>query len=224
MLTVLLQRAGHEVELAGNGLEVLELFEKRPFDVILMDVQMPEMDGDSAVRGDEQTVEPGLEDAADVAGEVQQHRQFGPQLGDGGERSARVVVEEDARNNRQVTRRRNGQEFGQSLHHRQNGYLQPRHRRRLNHDDDRTVGLLLTRCAYHRLCGGHRVPTAADTLRWSNRSTSVSLRLAAATTSSSACWDLPRYLRAVDLDDKHLLFDVERKAATIPYLAKPARV
>ncbi|MCA9100292.1 MAG: response regulator, partial [Planctomycetales bacterium] len=41
----LLERRGHVVRVANNGKETLELFEREPFDVILMDVQMPEMDG-----------------------------------------------------------------------------------------------------------------------------------------------------------------------------------
>src|SRR6185437_9042235 len=56
---------------------------------------------EGAVCSDEKAVEPGLEDAADVAGEVQQHRQLGAQLSDRGERRARVIVEEDARGDRQ---------------------------------------------------------------------------------------------------------------------------
>ena len=40
-----LRRKGHEVVIAGNGREAVALFESRPFDVLLMDVQMPEVDG-----------------------------------------------------------------------------------------------------------------------------------------------------------------------------------
>jgi signal transduction histidine kinase/DNA-binding response OmpR family regulator len=43
--STLLQREGHEVFIANNGLEALREFEERPFDLILMDVQMPQMDG-----------------------------------------------------------------------------------------------------------------------------------------------------------------------------------
>jgi signal transduction histidine kinase/CheY-like chemotaxis protein len=42
--TVLTQN-GHSVVPVDNGLEALRLVERRPFDVILMDVQMPQMDG-----------------------------------------------------------------------------------------------------------------------------------------------------------------------------------
>lgn len=41
----LLRRAGHEVVLANNGLEAVACFQKGEFDLVLMDVQMPEMDG-----------------------------------------------------------------------------------------------------------------------------------------------------------------------------------
>jgi signal transduction histidine kinase/DNA-binding response OmpR family regulator len=41
----LLEREGHTVVLANNGAEALSAFEEQPFDLILMDVQMPLMDG-----------------------------------------------------------------------------------------------------------------------------------------------------------------------------------
>ncbi|MFY9727249.1 MAG: response regulator [Bryobacteraceae bacterium] len=41
----LLERRGHEVTVAGNGREALEQIDTQAFDLILMDVQMPEMDG-----------------------------------------------------------------------------------------------------------------------------------------------------------------------------------
>jgi PAS domain S-box-containing protein len=41
----MLEKMGHEVTLAGNGLEAVAAWESGAFDVILMDVQMPEMDG-----------------------------------------------------------------------------------------------------------------------------------------------------------------------------------
>ena len=46
----LLSNAGIKVRLANNGLEALELADKEPFDGVLMDVQMPEMDGLTATR------------------------------------------------------------------------------------------------------------------------------------------------------------------------------
>ena len=44
----MLEKAGHKVVVAGNGLEALDLFGKNEFDLILMDIQMPIMGGDEA--------------------------------------------------------------------------------------------------------------------------------------------------------------------------------
>ncbi len=41
----LLTRSGHRVEIANNGKEALDRWERERFDLILMDVQMPEMNG-----------------------------------------------------------------------------------------------------------------------------------------------------------------------------------
>ena len=40
-----LSRAGHRVDLAQNGREAVEAFKENHYDLILMDIQMPEMDG-----------------------------------------------------------------------------------------------------------------------------------------------------------------------------------
>ncbi len=46
----MLQRLGCEVTVANHGREAVEWVEKRAFDLVLMDCQMPEMDGYSATR------------------------------------------------------------------------------------------------------------------------------------------------------------------------------
>ncbi|MGH9354917.1 MAG: response regulator, partial [Terriglobia bacterium] len=45
LATRLLEKMGNQVALAQNGLEALAAIEKQPFDLVLMDVQMPEMNG-----------------------------------------------------------------------------------------------------------------------------------------------------------------------------------
>ncbi|MBF0328626.1 MAG: response regulator [Nitrospirae bacterium] len=51
MLAVrLLEKLGHTVTVAENGLKAIEQLEKELFDLVLMDIQMPEMDGLTATR------------------------------------------------------------------------------------------------------------------------------------------------------------------------------
>jgi CheY-like chemotaxis protein len=51
MLAVsLLTKAGHRVDVAGNGIEAIDALHRRPYDAVLMDMQMPEMDGVEATR------------------------------------------------------------------------------------------------------------------------------------------------------------------------------
>jgi len=47
----LLERFGYRPDVAGNGLEVLSALRRQPYDVVLLDLQMPEMDGlEAALR------------------------------------------------------------------------------------------------------------------------------------------------------------------------------
>ena len=46
--TTMLSKLGHTIVVANNGLEALQLLAQRKFDLVFMDVQMPEMDGMTA--------------------------------------------------------------------------------------------------------------------------------------------------------------------------------
>ncbi len=45
LATTLLEKHGHTVTVVGNGREALRLLDRQQFDLVLMDVQMPELDG-----------------------------------------------------------------------------------------------------------------------------------------------------------------------------------
>jgi len=58
LVKLLLQQRGHNVKIAANGKEAVELFRKQRFDVLIMDVQMPVMGGfeaTAAIREIERT-------------------------------------------------------------------------------------------------------------------------------------------------------------------------
>jgi two-component system sensor histidine kinase/response regulator len=50
LITKLLEKRGHEVSVVENGRAALDLLERSSFDLVLMDVQMPVLDGLEAVR------------------------------------------------------------------------------------------------------------------------------------------------------------------------------
>jgi len=50
MIKKMLERAGYEVDLASNGNEGLELFQKEPADLVITDIIMPEKEGLETIR------------------------------------------------------------------------------------------------------------------------------------------------------------------------------
>ncbi|MEP6936532.1 MAG: PAS domain S-box protein, partial [Chthoniobacterales bacterium] len=50
LATILLEERGHSVHIAPNGISALAALEQQAFDLVLMDVQMPEMDGIEATQ------------------------------------------------------------------------------------------------------------------------------------------------------------------------------
>jgi len=50
LAVLMLERIGHRVDVVANGLEAVEALSRKSYDVVLMDCQMPEMDGYDATR------------------------------------------------------------------------------------------------------------------------------------------------------------------------------
>jgi CheY-like chemotaxis protein len=73
---MMLKKLGYIADIANNGLEVLQMVEKRFYDLILMDMQMPEMDGVTATKIIRQSNQPQPRIIAVTANALEEDRQL----------------------------------------------------------------------------------------------------------------------------------------------------
>lgn len=72
----MLNKLGFRADVAANGVEVLQALERRPYDVVLMDVQMPEMDGLEATKAIRQKCSEGPKIVAMTASALKGDREM----------------------------------------------------------------------------------------------------------------------------------------------------
>ena len=48
--SLMLKKLGHQADFATNGVEAIEALEHKRYDIVFMDIQMPEMDGIEATK------------------------------------------------------------------------------------------------------------------------------------------------------------------------------
>ncbi len=75
VVRLLLQQMGYAADIVSNGLEVLDSLRRQPYDVVFMDVQMPEMDGITATRQVKAMDQPSPRIVAMTANAMQRDRQ-----------------------------------------------------------------------------------------------------------------------------------------------------
>ncbi len=85
LIVRILKREGHHVEIANNGEEALEALGKQSFDLVLMDLQMPKMDGIEATRiirkSKNNGIDPKVPIVAVTAHAFEEHREMCMQSG-----------------------------------------------------------------------------------------------------------------------------------------------